>query len=58
MAHVAEMQQIERAVRLNDGAPRGARLLADRRDLVERADFLARAYRTADWRLPDQLCDA
>ena len=58
VAHMAEMQQIECAVRLDDGLPGAARLLADRGDLVERSDLFARAGRAADRRLPDQLCDA
>ena len=58
MAHMAEMKQIERAMGLDDGLA-GAAQSARRSPRPRRGpDLLARACRTADWRLPDQLCDA
>ena len=45
---MAEVKQIEGAVRLDDGPPGAAHLFTDRSDLVECPDLLARACRTAD----------
>jgi hypothetical protein len=58
MAHVAEMQKIERAVGLDHGLAGAPGLLAGRRNLGQGADLVARAWCPADRRLWDQFCDA
>jgi hypothetical protein len=58
MADVAEMQEIERAVRLDHGLAGAPGLLAGRRDLGQGPHLVARAWRPADRRLRDQFCDA
>jgi len=55
---VAEMEEIERAMSLNDGLSGAPALIANRRDLGQGPDLLARACRPADRGLWNQFCDA
>jgi len=58
MPDVAQMEEIECAVRLYDDLAGAAALFTNRPDFGQTPDLVPRTYRPPDVRLADQLCDA